>query len=90
MGRPYLGTLRLIDHCGSVPSVMCLILVCTVRLLAFVKDSKHYIQLKEACETFLTFLTYFDLFWPILTYSDTKLSMFCFEPYPTEEGPKAP
>ena len=24
------------------------------------------------------------------TYFDTKLSMFCFEPSPTEEGPKAP
>jgi len=35
-------------------------------------------------------MPYFDLFWPILTYFDTKFSMFRFEPSPTEEGPKAP
>ena len=33
-------------------------------------------------------MPYFDLFLPILTYFATKLSMFCFEPSPTEEGPK--
>ena len=26
----------------------------------------------------------------MLTYFDTKLSMFCFEPSPNEEGSKAP
>ena len=41
-------------------------------------------------DLFWPILTYFDPFWPMETYFETILSMFCFEPSPTEEGPKAP